>query len=144
MPAGPGGKFDDDGLKLAYVLLDTEQFAKLPTTVCDAKTHANCLYPIESAGVVTSLAVCLPELKGHPCTPPPVNPQDPPAGYPQDADEAWLAYVDTFDMGDKQAAANGFKDAEAVRKNADLAPLKERDDFKKLVVELETKTKEKS
>jgi hypothetical protein len=95
LPAAAGNKLDDDGLKLAYLLLDTKQYGNLSK----AKLH-----PIKSAGTVTSLAICLPELQGHACTPPPVNPQDPGEGYPEDDDEASRAYLDSLDLADKQAA----------------------------------------
>jgi hypothetical protein len=37
----------------------------------------------------------------------------------------------------RQAVQNGYKDVEAVKKNPDLDPLRPRDDFKRLVADLE-------
>jgi len=39
----------------------------------------------------------------------------------------------------QQAVARGYKDAEHLKKDDDLKALRQRDDFKKLVAELETK-----
>src|SRR4029077_6068760 len=92
LPTGDGSKLDSDGLKLAYLLLDTQQYRNLSS----AK-----LYPIETAGTITNLAICLPELTGDARTPSPLNPQDPGEGYPQDVDEASLAYLDSLNLADK-------------------------------------------
>ena len=60
---------------------------------------------------------------------------------PKAAEGERKQYADAAMEALKQAAANGYKDAEALKKNADLATLRERDDFKKLVAEMETKAK---
>ncbi len=39
----------------------------------------------------------------------------------------------------KQAVAAGYKDVEHMKKDTDLDPLREREDFKKLIAELEAK-----
>ena len=41
----------------------------------------------------------------------------------------------------KQAVQNGYKNADHIKKDTDLDPLREREDFKKLLAELEEKAK---
>ena len=42
-----------------------------------------------------------------------------------------------------QAVQAGFKDAAHVKKDSDLDPLRDREDFKKLIAELEAKVRQK-